>query len=315
MINRRPRYYRKVIHIRAVDSPNVRFALAQIERGEEPTGEVLVPGVLSWDEYQKRRRTLDSIEQSVILDAEFYKGPELFLFPDDVLWQARQAAEFLIGRSRQALSMGVDSAEGGDSTSWTITDMLGMIHQYSAKTKDTSVIVDLTIEFIKEYRLNPEMVLFDRGGGGLEHAHQLRRRGYDVRTVGFGESATDPHKDRKTSTIKAPVKDRVDRSESKYAYKNRRTEMYARTAELFNRPEGFAVDAKYKDVIKQLKVIPKDYDQEGRLKLPPKDKPHPNYTGVTMKGLLGRSPDEADSLVLAVFGMMCKLPKVMVGAI
>jgi len=37
--------------------------------------------------------------------------------------------------------------------------------------------------------------------------------------------------------------------------------------------------------------------------LPPKDKPTTTHKGVTIKKLIGCSPDEADSLVLAVYAL------------
>jgi hypothetical protein len=40
------KYFRRVIRIKAEDSPNVRYALAQIAAGKKPTGEVILPGVL-----------------------------------------------------------------------------------------------------------------------------------------------------------------------------------------------------------------------------------------------------------------------------
>ena len=66
--------YRNVIKIKGEDSPNVRFAVSQIGEGDTPSGEMLVPGVLSYGDYKKRRETWDEIRQCVGLDAEFYEG-------------------------------------------------------------------------------------------------------------------------------------------------------------------------------------------------------------------------------------------------
>lgn len=310
-----PRYYRKVIKIRADDSPNVRLALQQIARGEEPTGEVLVPGVLTWDEYKKRRKLWDKIQQCVSLDADFYKGAEVYLFPKEVLTRAVELAIRLKNLPRRARSMGVDSAEGGDDTVWTIIDRLGIIFQLSIKTQDTADIPGTTLGLMREYHLSPENVFFDRGGGGLQHVHRLRRMGHDVRTIGFGESAKDANKDRKTSTIGPRPAEKVETTEAGYAYKNRRAEMYGLTSQLLASETGFAIDSIYGETLRQLKVIPKLYDGEGRLYLPPKDKTSENYTGRTLKQMLGRSPDQADSLVLAVFGMLRKPTKRVAGAI
>jgi hypothetical protein len=51
------RYYRKIIRIRAEDSPNVRRAMEYVKVGRKPLGEIVVPGVLTYDDYKKRRAT------------------------------------------------------------------------------------------------------------------------------------------------------------------------------------------------------------------------------------------------------------------
>lgn len=97
---RRPEkgYKRKLFRVRAEDSPNVRFGLAQAgatdwkdyEQKEaegklrkEPTDDILIPGVKPWGEYKDDRRTWDRIQQCVSLDGEFYEGAELRLFPPE----------------------------------------------------------------------------------------------------------------------------------------------------------------------------------------------------------------------------------------
>ena len=85
-------------------------------------------------------------------------------------------------------------------------------------------------------------------------------------------------------------------------YKNRRAEMYGILARLVK--NGFGIPPDYDELIRQLKVLPKLFDGEGRMYLPPKDKPSEGYRGKTIKQMLGGSPDEADSLVLAVYGMV-----------
>ena len=57
----------------------------------------------------------------------------------------------------------------------------------------------------------------------------------------------------------------------------------------------------------ELSPIPRTYDEEGRLYVLPKNKPI-SRTGKesptrTLIDLIGHSPDRADALVLAVFGM------------
>jgi len=310
------RYYRKVIQIQAKDSPNVALGLLQQERGETPTGEVLIPGLLTWDEYVKRRKLWSREDQLVSLDAEFDETGSVKLFPLEDRMRSVQLAEKYQKENlpRRALALGVDSAEGGDDSVWTVIDHLGVIHQEWYRTDNTNDIPGITIGLIREYRILPENVVFDRGGGGKEHADRLRAAGYDVRTIGFGESATDSNRDRKTSSIR-DVQERVEKSEIRYSYKNRRAEIYGLMSQMITSPKGFAIPARYTDLLKQLAGIPKKRDDEGRMWLPPKDKPNRDYKGETLKMILGRSPDHADSLGCAIFGMKRKPPQYEAGVL
>lgn len=304
------RYYRKIIRIRAVDSPNVRLALAQIERGEEPTGEVLVPGVLTWQEYCKRKKMWDEIQKTVSLDAQFYKGGLNRLFPEDALELAQGFSLTAKGTSK---GLGIDTAEGGDDSVWTVSSDTRVLEQIALKTPDTSKIFGVTVGLIRDHRLEPSQVMFDAGGGGKQHADYLRKKGYDVRTVGFGQRPTDPNQERKTSLTKLPVKQRVENKDTLYVYKNRRAEMYGLAALAVCAEGGFGIEGKYTDLLWQLSKMPKLYDSEGRLFLPPKDKPTANYTGDTLKKILGRSPDHADSFVMSIFVQKRRKHKARVG--
>lgn len=287
------RYYRKVIRITAEDSPNVKVGLLCEQAGIEPTGEMVVPGVLSWEEYQKRLRTWDDFQISVGLHAQFYKGKELMLFPSDTLHRAKLFAEKLKGKKRRAKALGIDTAEGGDSTVWTITDELGIIKQISHKTPDTAVIPGRTIAFGKMYDIPPERWMFDRGGGGKQHADQLRASGYDAVTVGFGEAVIPEPGDAAYVT-----QERIEQKEERYECVNRRTQMYAILAKFL---EGeYAIPAECTELHRQLSKIPKIRDGEGRLKMLPK-----KAKGMqpSLIKLLGKSPDEADSAVLSTFGI------------
>ena len=68
---------------------------------------------------------------------------------------------------------------------------------------------------------------------------------------------------------------------------------------------GFGLPAKYVELRRQLGPIPLDYDGEGRMMMMKKRKPA-NSTSKerTLIELLGCSPDEADSLVVAIYSMM-----------
>jgi hypothetical protein len=294
-------YLRKIIHIRAEDSPNVRLGIAEKAAGLDPTHEALVPGVLSYREYCLRRATWDPIMQCVGLDGQFYKGAAVLMFPS--LWlnlSATRAGE-LKGKKRVAKALGVDPAEGGDDTSFCVIDELGIIKLESEKTPDTTVVTGKTIAYIKEFNLEPEQVIFDRGGGGRQHADRLRKQGYDVQDVGFGTSPS-----MEPSPYTKMWDSKVDEHRDRYVYKNRRAQLYHNLRALIDPAVTdpiFAIPAELRELRRQLAPIPLQYDEEGRIWLPPKHKKDKNDKRQTLEELIGRSPDDADALVLAVFGM------------
>lgn len=288
-----PRYIRKVIRITAKDSPNVKVGLLCQRAGIKPTDEMVVDGVLSWEEYQKRLQTWDDFQITVGLNAQFYRGKELMLYPSDRLEAAALLAEKLKGKKRRAKSLGIDTAEGGDSTVWTTADEYGFIKQIVQKTPDTDVIPGRTVAFGKMYDIPPERWLFDRGGGGKQHADRLRAEGYDCITVGFGEAVL-PEPGEAGYTIQ----DKVEDKEQRYVCVNRRTQMYVVLSQLL---EGeFAIPAEFAELHRQLSKIPKIWDTEGRLKMLPK---RSKGNSPSLIKLLGKSPDEADSAVLSSFGL------------
>lgn len=311
-------YYRKVIRIRAEQSPNVKLGLAQRVKGIEPTQEFLVHGVKGIEEYEENRAHWDKIEQCVKLDANFYDGAEIKLFPKHWLDLAEAIAETFAGKHRKARAIGIDPAEGGDKTAMCAIDEFGIIELVSKKTPDTSVIKSEAIAFMRKHGVEPENVIFDRGGGGKEHADYLRADGYEVRTMAFGESLNlPPKRGRRFFTEK------VENVEEKYAYFNRRAQMYGELSLALDPTNPLATI--YGDKVKcfsipkglrgqegdsttclrdQLKPIPKSRDSEGRLKLPPKNKKGENSKEKTLVEIIGHSPDEADAVVLALHGML-----------
>jgi hypothetical protein len=306
---------RKVIRIKAEDSPNVRYALAEIAAGREPSGRVLVPGVKQYWEYISNRRDWDSHQQCVSLDADWYQGANLLWFPPDWLNLAEQAAEKL-APDRKAKCIGIDTAEGGDETSMAAVDDAGLIELRSKRTPNTAVIPGEALAFAREMGgVAPENILFDRGGGGYEHACVLRRMGYNVRTVGFGEAVVPPLK-RKGNVTQLPT--RIEQAEERYAYKSRRAEMHGILRRMLDphydeagKPtrQVFAIPRKYVELRRQLTPIPMWYDDEGRLTLPPKQlrsDEKDKDSKLTIEKLLGCSPDQSDSLILAVFGLVSK---------
>jgi hypothetical protein len=162
------------------------------------------------------------------------------------------------------------------------------------------------------YSIKAKDVLFDAGGGGAVHADMLRAKGHRVRAIAFGGSAT-AEKKRGINTLDQRKVDDVTR----YAYKNRRAEMYGMLSRKLD-PEdggGMAISRDYVELRRQLSPVPRLTDGEGRLYLPPKKKKDAQSTETTMTELIGCSPDEADALVLAIFGLEKKTSRVKVGAL
>ncbi len=327
-------YYRRVIRIRAVDSPNVRLALAERGRGREPSGRIIVPGVKPWSEYQKDLATCDKAYLTVSHDAEFYEGQEVRLFPADWLRLAGRPELWELCRAHPAECIGIDPGEGGANTSMAAVNRYGVKELVSKKTPNTAVITSEAKMFGARHGVSPEKWIFDRGGGGKQHADRLLAEGFPVRTVAFGEGIV-PELRRGTNTLEI----RKDIREDHYAYKNRRAEMYGELRLLIDpavgpahfglgsvqggpRPTGFAIpDAggAYAELRRQLGPIPLVYDQEGRLELPPKNNrpgaQKASTSVVSLTDLLGCSPDEADAVVLGIHGMLHKKLRPRVGAL
>lgn len=361
-------YWRKVFRIKAEDSPNVRLALEEQARGLEPSGRIVVPGVKSWEEYQKNRRMWDAHQQCVSLDADWYEGSDVKLFPKDWLdraynlyrervaesnrlflenvelekkWQAlnaqyrkakpKEAGQYWsqmqmisenIELNKQAIErakktrvgkgIGVDPAEGGDNTAITCVDEDGVLELKTKKTPDTDVIAGEIIAMMTKWQVPANRVCIDRGGGGKQIADRLRKVligsqfGSRIRTVAFGEGVTmEPH--RGTTSLEQ----RIEVAEERYTYVNRRAQMYGELSMLSN----FAIPPQYPQFRSQLAPIPKTRDGEGRLYLLPKGKKRPDSKEPTLTELIGHSPDEADSLVLAVHAMLHKDSRKMAGAL
>lgn len=302
-------YYRKVLKICAEDSPNVKLARAQIEAGQEPTDEILVPGVKSWSQYQQNRQLWDKELQCVGLDAEFYDGPEQKLYPKEWLIRAIEVSRALRikGGPRRAKAIGIDPAEGGDKTSMCAVDEYGVIELVSRKTPDTSQITGEALAFMRRHQVTPEYVCFDIGGGGKQHADRLRSQGYNVRTVAFGETITaDIRRGMR------PFSEKIEVKEDRYTYFNRRAEMYGELRQLIDPStpgRGFGIPSypeQYQELHRQMKPIPLRWDPEGRMRLLPKNAKSDDDDSMTLSKLLGCSPDELDSLVLAIHGMLHK---------
>lgn len=237
------RLLRKIIKMSARDTPNVQLGLAEQAAGDEPSGRDIVPGVLSWDQYCKRRQLWDEVMQCIGLDGEFWEGSQSLMYPPEWLNESARVAQRLlleerfkgIGSNwhrsgndpllRKAKAGACDPGEGGDAnrmgTAWCIIDEHGILELIEERTTDTSVINRVTKMLLRKWRLRPERFAYDRGGGGKQHADQLRAEGINVRTVGFGEPATPDPKVGKTRQV-----EKVDQREDKYFYPSKRCMMY-----------------------------------------------------------------------------------------
>jgi hypothetical protein len=297
------RYYRRVIRIRADQSPNVQLALAEIANGKPPSGRILIPGVMPYADYIKRRETWDEIRQCIGLDAQFYEGSELLIIPPSWLARSAQEADRLKGqKKREAKAIGIDPGEGSAETCMTVIDELGILDEDAIPTPDTSRIQGSLIALGRKYNLMPSRWMFDRGGGGKQIADRMRDDGYDVLTVGFGDVVSVG-----VRRGIALYSDRLDAQEARSAYKNRRAQMYGDLASLIDPTTGdapFAIPGHMMELHRQLSLIPKRYDHEGKLVLPPKNRRTSNSNEVTMQDILGCSPDRADALVIAVHCML-----------
>lgn len=246
------------------------------------------------------------------LGGEFLDDETEYLYPDAWLVAAQRRADELRGVKRVAKVIGIDPAEGGDKTTMSAVDELGLIEQVGKQTPDTSVITSEAIAFGRKHNVPSENWIFDRGGGGQQHADRLRTQGYrGVRTVPFGETLTlDPRRGMNR------LDDRKAIREERYAFVNRRAEMSWMLRELLDpslNTHVFGIPAEYTELRRQLAPIPLLYDQEGRVRLLPKNKRSADSKEKTLTELIGHSPDEFDSLILAVFGMKNKERKAKVG--
>jgi hypothetical protein len=194
----------------------------------------------------------------------------------------RQRWTELQSQPRRVQAIGVDVAAGGrDNTCWTLIDEHGVIDQIVMNLANTMEIVGRTIALIDEHTISSQRVAMDAGGGGKQLADRLSERNYPVTLVGFGEAARARH-----------------------TYLNRRAEMYGILRERL-KAEGdkgqFVLPPDAQELARELQILPLLYDSEGRLLLPPKRRASTRPGEITIEGLLGRSPDRADSLALAVW--------------
>jgi hypothetical protein len=308
----RPRgegYLQKVIQISAYDSPNVRYALAEVAAGRPVTDRILVPGVKSYAQLEKDLAAWksDPVQQTVSLHGKFYKGGEVMLFPQGWLAAAQDLADALKGTARRGVSIGVDPGEGGDPTAWVVGDELGVLEVQARPTPNTADVNKETIRLADKWGVPPEQWFYDAGGGGQEHTDYLRDNGYpDVpAAVSFGGAPTVELKRSRTM-----FDEKVEVAEKRAAYLNMRAELYATFSARLDpdlNPAGYAIPRRYKELVRQLSKMPRLYDKEGKLRMLSKNRlPNNKTKEKTLRELLGRSPDEADAAALCCWGTFAK---------
>lgn len=303
------KYLRKCFRVCAVDSPNViagetlrrKHPDWPDERVDAEAYKVGLPGLIGWQEWKDRLRTLDPQRIAVSLNALWYKGSEVKLFPEDWL---KRAADFAAVMGHQAAeALGCDPGEGAADTCWTVIGRKGLIELLREKSEDTSAIVNKTLGLMKRWNLRPEQVMFDAGGGGRQHADRLRAQGFAVRVVGFGEAVSIQEPRRKG--VWQPYAEKVEKREDRQFLKNRRAEMYWDLAQTNVPPSSFGIPWACGELHRQLSCFPRCYDEEGKFFVPPKGDPILSREERLKKGkptlidLVGCSPDHADSLAVA----------------
>lgn len=328
-------YFHKNISLKAsIDSPNVRRGIALAKLGLPPE-EPLIPGVMSYEKYLFRRQMWNPIRQCVGLDAEFYVGAEVKLYPPEWLAVANEFWLKIPNKTRRkAKAIGVDAAEGGDDTAIAVVDEWGIIEIVSKKTPDTAIIMGEVLALARKWSCPMTHVCFDRGGGGKQISDRMRESGYPVSTVAFNEAVNLEIK-----RVRHQIPDRRELREDKNAYKNRRQEMYGELSDaidasrikdengvllsesqtvgaVFGIPPG-SLGSVYEGLLQEMRPIPRKYDQEGRLAVPPKrkkEKAGPNAEK-TLEEIVGHSPDKLDALAIAYWRMTNKPPIQQVGAV
>ncbi|HUY34498.1 MAG TPA: hypothetical protein VMV69_17265 [Pirellulales bacterium] len=183
---------------------------------------------------------------------------------------------------------------------WVVLGRFGVREIVAKRTPDTSEIAGVTIRLMRRYDMAPGAVAFDAGGGGQQIADGIRSRfGWQLRIVEFGGKSRQPA-----------------------VYLNRRTELYGelrmaleptrRLRQMLALPAKrwssqqhcLSLPPDAGQLREELAVLPKCYDGDGRLRLPPKSRTwgvddHGEREATVREMLGGRSPDRADALALA----------------
>ena len=302
---------RWVRHVHPEESPNLIRSREMDRLGEKGEYPLLVPGLLSRQEFDEWDSTWDEPRKRVRLYGQLPNEEEMKLYPPSWLDLAQQLGAKLRKQMRRhkrwrddgPYALGIDVAYGGgDLTAWVVLGRWGVRHVHAQATPNTTLISGYTIKLMRRYRIKSWAVAFDAGGGGKQIADMLRERDDmdfgEIVDVSFGAKALDAKK-----------------------YNNRRTELYGElrtvleatderrgllalpVVEWSTEVRSLALPPDEAKLREDLAVLPHEWDGEGLMRLPPKD--HRAASSQREKSvrerLGGRSPDRGDALVLAWF--------------
>lgn len=324
-------YLQKIIKIDGGDSPNVKAGRLQEKLGRPV--EDIIKGVLSYGEYKFRSKMWDERRKTVGLHAEFYVGKELRLYPPEWVSASQASTAPIPANARKGRAIGVDPAEGGDNTAICCIDEYGVLDLESFKTTDTAKIGGYVLAMASKWNCPVSAICFDRGGGGKQISDRMRQDGYPVTNVAFGEAVVLPIK-----RVRHQTETRKENREDKSIYKSRRQQMYGELSDaidpawltdfngrpitdsrLFQLPSSSRGPA-YAELLRQMSLVPRDYDEEGRLNVPPKRKKDQRAEGsgkqrLSLEEIMGCSPDELDALAIAHWRMNNKAAPMTAGIV
>ena len=164
--------------------------------------------------------------------------------------------------------MDLAGSTGRDCTVGTIVNETGLIEQRVVQNADTQGQTSMLME---AYETGIQYGCIDGSGGFANGVHDNVKHNprINLRKMTFSETPEKPE------------------------YLNVRAEMYAELAQTIK--SGFYIDVqKNKELVEELRNTIACIDQKGKLRIIPKE---------DIKKAIGRSPDRADSLALAVYAM------------
>jgi hypothetical protein len=321
--------YRKVIHVSAEDSPNVKLGRARAKHNLAPID--IVPGILGYADYKKFSKIWPASKRRWGLDGLFPDETTNRLFPEDWLELAhalcdllrRHNAELKAKGRRPKLGypfgLGIDCGRSaaGDMTSFTVVGRYGWVHSESAHIADTSVVYKKVIALARRFKIRSEFIAFDSAIGGPISDLLNARKGWETAAVNFGSRE---HIDtERFANMRASLYGEVAAAmELKYRTANDGTSskrLKGQLRKMLDTPpdqwpkswQCVAIPREETELCRELKVLPRQHSHKnGALLLPPKERRDGRRMRpgeFCLRDLLGRSPDRGDSFVLGYYGL------------